>query len=277
MIDLHTHSTFSDGTMKPDQLLKYAEKRDVEVLALTDHDTVDGLDSFLEGDSPVERVCGVEISLAYEPGEFHMVGLFIDHKNPVLTAALNRLKDNRRERNEKLIELVGGLVGRQLSEKDITTENDGEIGRPHIAKFLVKNGAAKDMNDAFDRYLGKGGSLYVPKDRLDFHQASEIIHEAGGITVLAHPLTLEVEERYTGGFLKYLKGLGLDAVEVWCSETPEEKYEFFLNIAREHDLGVTGGSDFHGDNSLGIGLGTGRGDLNIPYSVFQDLKDKFGK
>lgn len=275
MVDLHTHSTFSDGTMTPEKLVKYAERRGVEVLALTDHDTVAGLDDFLSVQSAVERVPGIEISVAYYPGEFHLVGLFIDHRNEYLLKTLTKLRDSRRSRNDILIKRVGELVGRRLSENDFRNGNDGELGRPHIANFLIKAGLAVNMQDAFDRYIGTGGSLFIEKERLDFHQALNLVHEAGGAAVLAHPLTLEVEERYLNGFMKYLKGLGLDGMEVWCSDTPEEKFAMFERIAAEQELFMSGGSDFHGDNNLGIALGTGKGSVNIPYSVYAKLKERF--
>jgi len=277
MIDLHTHSTFSDGTMPPANLVRYAERRGVEVIALTDHDTVSGIDEFMAVNSTIERVTGVELSVSYEPGTFHMVGLFIDHKNEYLVDTLSKLNDARRRRNDKIISLVSTLVGKKLTQEDISDENSGELGRPHIAKYLYKIGYASSINDAFVKYLGKGMPYYIARETLDFHGSLDLIHEAGGAAFLAHPMTLDVQEKYYGGFLKYLKSIGLDGVEVWCSDTPEEKYETFLNYAKEYDLAVTGGSDFHGDNHLSVGLGVGKGDLNIPYKVYADLKARFGK
>ncbi|PLX71042.1 MAG: PHP domain-containing protein [Denitrovibrio sp.] len=274
MIDLHTHSTFSDGTMTPEQLVKYAEKKDIEVIALTDHDTIDGVESFLAVDSPVERVAGVEISVSYSPGTFHMVGLFIDHTNPFLLSVLEKMKKDRRVRNKRLLEMVGKLVGRTISEYDISLDNDGELGRPHIAKFLVKEGFAVNINDAFTKYLGENGEFFIEKERLDFHGGVQAIHEAGGVAILAHPLTLDVDEEKYSPFIKYLKSLGLDGIEVWCSDTPAEKFSMFETIAKEHDMLVSGGSDFHGDINLRVGLGTGKGSMNIPYSVYSELKKK---
>ena len=274
MIDLHTHSTFSDGTMTPEELVKYAEKRGVEVLALTDHDTVDGIDRFLSVESDVVRVPGVEISIGYSPGTFHLAGLFIDHKNPFLLKTLSDMQEARRVRNEELISMVSELVGRELTESDINTSREGELGRPHIAAFLVKEGYAQNINDAFEKYLGENGQFYIEKKRVDFHTGLEAIHKAGGIAVLAHPLTLLVDEDKYSPFIKYLKGLGLDGIEVWCSDTPEEKFAVFEAIAKEHDMAASGGSDFHGDINLRVGLGTGRGNMNIPRSVYEELKKR---
>jgi len=275
MIDLHTHSTFSDGTMTPEQLLGYAEKRKIEVLALTDHDTVDGLDRFMNADSGIVRVPGIELSVGYEPGTFHLAGLFIDYKNKTLLRRLEKLKTARQERNAKLIEKMSVLVGRSLSEKDISVAHEGELGRPHLAKFLIREGYASHMQDAFDKYLGTGSLLHVPKERLDFPAAIELIHEAGGAAILAHPMTLQVDIDKYSPFIKYLKTLGLDGLEVWCSDTPADRYEMFLDIAKEHGLSVSGGSDFHGDNNLSVALGTGRGDMQIPVSVYEELCSKY--
>lgn len=257
--------------------MRYAEKRGIKALALTDHDTVGGIESFLSVDTDIELVCGVEISISYDPGTFHLVGLFVDHNNPVLNRTLAELIDARRRRNERLMELVSDLVGRKVIVEDISPERDGELGRPHVADFLVKEGFADNMNDAFDKYLGTEGKLYLPKDRLEFAHACDVIHEAGGAAILAHPLTLRIEEKYYSPFVKYLKGMGLDGIEVWCSDTPQDKYNMFREMAEEHDMFVSGGSDYHGDNKLSVGLGTGKGDLNIPYSVYTNLKEAFSK
>jgi predicted metal-dependent phosphoesterase TrpH len=277
MIDLHTHSVFSDGTMTPEKLIRYAETRGIEALALTDHDTVDGIPDFLSVQTDIALVPGLEISIAYDPGTFHLLGLFVDHKNEYMLKTLSRLQDARKRRNEKIIRSVSELLGRNVTEADISDENEGELGRPHIAKFLMKQGAVSSMNEAFDKYLGKGMPMYVDKERLDFHAAVDIIHEAGGAAILAHPFSLKLDgEKYYRGFIKYLKTLGLDGVEVWCTDTPADQYDTVLDIARENDLVVSGGSDFHGDNKLSVALGTGKGDLNIPFAVYEELKMRFG-
>jgi len=275
MIDLHTHSTFSDGTMKPTKLVSHAESRGVEVLALTDHDTVDGLDEFFAAETSMELVAGVEISVAYEPGAFHLVGLFIDYKDKNLVAGLDRLKRLRRERNIKMCHILSEFMGYEVGLDDLSKFNDGELGRPHIAEFLVKNRKVRNMQEAFDLYLADGKPMCVKKERMEFAEAVELIHGAGGITVLAHPLTLRVEEKRYKPFIEYLKGLGLDAVEVFCSDTPEEKIPMFHEIARELDMGISGGSDYHGDNKLRIGIGRGPGYLETPVSVYHELKAKF--
>lgn len=273
MIDLHCHSTYSDGTFSPSKLLEYAEKRGVEVLALTDHDTVDGLHDFFSHETSVERVAGTELSIDYDSGTFHLVGLFLDYKEKRLNETLDFLKNARRTRNEKIVAAVSGLLGRKVTLEDVSDGNEGELGRPHIAKYLIKCKVVSTMQEAFDKYLAKGQPLYVDKARLGFDEAAEIIHGAGGIAVLAHPASLRLSDEELVPFLGDLKERGLDAIEVFCSEIKPDRWPFYHGIAEKLGLGVSGGSDFHGDNKLKIALGTGPDTLNTPYSVYQALKE----
>jgi predicted metal-dependent phosphoesterase TrpH len=273
MIDLHCHSTYSDGTFSPVKLLEYAEKRGVEVLALTDHDTVDGLPDFFSHESKVERVAGTELSIDYDKGTFHLVGLFLDYKNKELNETLDFLKTARRTRNEKILTSVSNLLGREVTLEDVSDGNEGELGRPHIAKFLIKCKVVSTMQEAFDKYLAKGKPLYADKARLGFDDAANIIHKAGGLAVLAHPVSLRIEDDAMESFLAEYKDRGLDAIEVFCSEVVPDRRPFYLALAEKLGLGVSGGSDFHGDNKLKIALGTGPETLNTPYSVYQALKE----
>lgn len=272
MIDLHCHSTYSDGTFKPKMLLEYAEKRGVEALALTDHDTVDGLPDFFSHETTVERVAGTELSIDYDKGTFHLVGLFLDYKEPKLNETLDFLKSARRARNEKIVKSVSKLFGREITLDDISDGNEGELGRPHIAKFLIKHKKVNTMQEAFDKYLAKGMPMYVDKARLSFEDAVKIIHGAGGIAVLAHPVSLKLSDEEMFVFLKEYKEKGLDAVEVFCSDIPLEKQPFFKEMAEKIGLGISAGSDFHGDNKLKISLGTGPETLNTPYEYYEKLK-----
>lgn len=277
MIDLHCHSTYSDGTFSPKMLLEYAYKRGVEVLALTDHDTVDGLDDFFSHETSVERVAGTELSIDYDKGTFHLVGLFMDYKDKKLKETLDFLKSARRARNEKIVSSLSGLFGREITLDDISDGNEGELGRPHIAKFLLKNRKVSSIQEAFDKYLAKGMPLYADKARLGFEEAAAVIHGAGGITVLAHPVSLKIEDGQIAGFLGEYKEKGLDAVEVFCSEIPLDKQPFYKSLAEGLGLGISAGSDFHGDNKLKIALGTGPDTLNTPYEYYEKLKVLAGR
>lgn len=271
MVDLHCHSTFSDGTFTPSKLLSHAKLTGVDVLALTDHDTVDGLDEFFAEDSDVERVAGTEISIDYDPGTFHLVGLFLDRFEPGLNKTLDYLKEERRKRNAVILRQVSNFMGFEVQEHDIAANNEGELGRPHIAKYLIKNRKVDNMQEAFDKYLGKGKPLYADKKRLGFDHAAEVIHGAGGITVLAHPVSLKLPDEEVMEFIRGLRDRGLDAIEVFCSEVSVERQPFYLDIAEKLELGISGGSDFHGDNKLKISMGTGPGHLNNPRYIYDNL------
>ncbi|MEF3254565.1 MAG: PHP domain-containing protein, partial [Deferribacterales bacterium] len=231
MIDLHCHSKFSDGTLSPQELINKAESIGLEILALTDHDTVDGVESFLNLNSAVKRIPGVEISIDYNEGTFHLVGLFIDHTNSTLSDTLTLLKDYRRERNNKIMKKLSELLQKDIKIEDISIDKYGELGRPHIARFLVKEGVASSIEDAFVKYLGKGKILYTDKKRLSLDESIQLIKKAGGITILAHPITLSENDRFNPTFFNKLKENGLDGIEVFCSLHDESISKKYLEIA----------------------------------------------
>lgn len=255
MIDLHTHSSFSDGTLTPYEIVKLAEKRNIYILALTDHDTVDGINDFLDVHTNVTKIPGVEISLENSGGTFHMIGLFIDHKNKNLSENLNNLKRFRKERNEKILQKLSNFFGEKIFEHDISSDNMGELGRPHIAKFLIKKGVVNSVQEAFDKFLAKGRPFYEKKSKLDTDKAIQLIHDAGGIAVIAHPITLNLETAKFMSFIKELKDMGVDGIEAICPLHNKNDCDFYLQIAKDFDLIVTGGSDFHGSNKDDVQLG----------------------
>lgn len=256
MIDLHMHSIYSDGTWSPEQLVHHADDIDLKAMALTDHDTVDGLPAFMAIDSAVLKIPGVEISIDYDQGTFHMLGLFIDYQNKALADAMQTLQQYRRDRNKLLIEGISNLIGEPVTEADITENNKGELGRPHMAKFLIKKGAATDINDAFDRYLGKGQALYQPKKRFSVQKALKLIHGAGGISVLAHPNTLNLGIHELINMIRTLKEQGLSGIEAYYHHYTNEDVNYYKGLAQQFDLLTSAGSDFHGipghPNSIGV-------------------------
>jgi predicted metal-dependent phosphoesterase TrpH len=274
MIDLHCHSVFSDGTKTPEEIIRLAEAKRLRAVALTDHDTVAGLPDFMSVKTNIERIAGTEISVEFSPGTMHMVGLFIDYKNSFLCGRLDELIEARKMRNESMLLAAGGLVGRKLTEIDVSSSNKGELGRPHIAKFLIKEGVVSDMNEAFDKYLGKGKPLYRDKRRFSFEESVEMIHSAGGIAVLAHPASLKLEREEYKPFVKSLIEKGLDALEVYCSYHDDADTEFFGGLAKELDVPISAGSDFHGDNKVGVSLGRWKGGLQNPENILYLLKKK---
>ncbi|ADR18750.1 PHP domain-containing protein [Calditerrivibrio nitroreducens] len=271
MVDLHCHSRYSDGSLTIEEILKLAEKSDIDVLAITDHDTVDGIEHFVNTDSNVQKVAGVEISVDWDKGTFHLVGLFIDHKNTKLRETLDKLKHFRRERNINLIKNLSELLGREVKLEEISDENYGELGRPHIAKFMVKEGVVKSIDEAFEKYLAKGKPLYVPKSRLSLEESISLINSAGGVSVIAHPITIITED--LDSFFTKMKDIGVDAVEAYCSLHSENDAKKYLSIAERYGFLVSMGSDFHGDNKKEVFLGKHGCNKEDAYRYYNKLKE----
>jgi predicted metal-dependent phosphoesterase TrpH len=275
LIDLHTHSSASDGSLAPGEVVTHAVQKGAAAIALTDHDTVAGLPEALRvaEASHFELVPGLEISAAYTGGGMHILGYFIDHADPFLQQELEHLQQARRERNPKIIVRLREL-GIPITYDQVLALSGGQIGRPHIAQAMLQIGAVQTLDEAFKHYLTKGAPAYVEKFRFPPARAISLIRRAGGIPVLAHPFTLNCT---TGEqlirLLRELKEQGLQGLECLYSEhTPEQTREY-LTLAEKLDLLVTGGSDFHGRNKEGVEVLTGYGALRIPYDRLQSLKD----
>jgi predicted metal-dependent phosphoesterase TrpH len=271
MVDLHCHSRYSDGSLTIEEILKLAEKNSIDVLSITDHDTVDGIDHFINTDSNVQKVAGVEISVDWEKGTFHLVGLFIDHKNAKLIETLDKLKNYRRKRNINLIKNLSELLGREIKLEEISDENYGELGRPHIAKFMVKEGLVKSIDEAFEKYLAKGKPLYVPKSRLSLEESISLINSAGGISIIAHPITIITDDM--DRFFSKMKDMGIDALEVYCSLHSENDAKKYLSISERYGFLVSMGSDFHGENKKDVFLGKHGCNNEDAYKYYKKLKE----
>ena len=274
-IDLHTHTTASDGSFTPSQLVHHAKEKGLRALAVTDHDTIDGNKEALDAGvrEGLEVVPGIEISVDYSPGSMHMLGYFIDTESQRLQEKLALLQDSRSDRNPKIIEKLNALGLDITYDEVVQTSGGGQVGRPHIAQVLLKKGYTNTIQEAFDKYLGKGAPAYFDKFRLNAEDAIAMITDAGGVPVLAHPFTLkctnqgELEE-----LIKHLTGHGLQGIEVYYTEHNEKQISRYRLLAERNNLLLTGGSDFHGANMAGVELGTGRGSLQIPYILFENLK-----
>lgn len=275
MIDLHCHSTASDGSYSPNELLKMAEDLGISHLALTDHDTTDGLEQFFKDKSTVNRIPGIEISVYFEKGELHLVGLFVDRSNSELAIMEKEIKHYRKERNEKMLKSLSKLLKKNVTINDLTSNPEGQLGRPHVAKYLVKNGIAATINDAFEQYLKDGGPLAVKKQHVPVSRAINVIKKSGGLAILAHPSTLKQTDENLEKLILEYKNLGLDGVEAFSSHSPDEKKEVYVDIASRNGLIVSCGSDFHGANgkvaSLGADLGTFSDDY-ILKPLYERLK-----
>jgi predicted metal-dependent phosphoesterase TrpH len=275
-IDLHTHSTASDGTLSPSALVGYARSKGLDALAITDHDTVEGLaEAAAEAArTGFELVPGVEISAEYPQGTLHILGYYIDFTKRSLLNDLSILQDARANRNPRIVRRMQEL-GLDITYEEIEEEaGSGLVGRPHFAQVLVKKGYVRDPQQAFDRYLKKGAPAYEEKFRFPVKDAIRMITQAGGIPVLGHPVTLNCSNLQLEVEIKAWKELGLQGIEVYYSEHDQIQTRLYEELARRYDLVSTGGSDFHGNMIKGVEIGSGRGNLNIPYAVLDGLKKK---
>ena len=278
-IDLHIHSTASDGTLTPQEIIFQAIKLGLKAIAITDHDTLAGSKQALDAGIPptLEFLTGVEISAAPPPfyagsGSFHLLGYSIRLDDPALNHALTELQQARKNRNPAIIARLNDQgIGIALDEVQREAGN-GQLGRPHIGQALVRKGVVKSINEAFDRYLGTNGSAYVDKFRIECNHAIRLILDAGGIPVLAHPglLNCKTDDQFNK-LIAGLKEMGIQGVEVFYSEHTQEQTRLFTDLAQYHDLVMTGGTDFHGAIQPEIALGTGKGDLFVSYEVFEKL------
>ncbi len=273
-IDLHTHSTASDGTLDPEELIYLAKKEGLKALALTDHDTIQSLPKayFIALEEGLEFLCGVEISVKFDgPGHFHLLGYFLTPELKNLEGTLKELQRARERRNLLMIEKLRAL-GIEITLEELKRITSGEIGRPHFARLLVEKGVVESLEKAFERYLKKGAPAYVPKALLSPEEAISQVLKSKGVPVLAHPITLKLNFEELSKYLRYLKELGLKGIEVYYTDHSSDFTKFLLEKAKALDLIVTGGSDFHGMNKPGIKLGRGFGNLRVPYECFLVLK-----
>lgn len=274
LIDLHTHSMASDGSMSPAELVRHAHEKGLSALALTDHDTVDGVHEALEEGERlgVEVVPGIEISVDYKP-EMHILGYFPKlYAYNSIRKELEVIRQGREARNLKIISRLNGL-GIDITTEEIKREALGDItGRPHIARVLVNRGFVKSIDDAFDKYLGREGLAYFKRFELKPEEGIQAIRRAGGLPVLAHPVFLRKTYDEMDKLLGELKGFGLAGIEALYSDHTREDTGNFLRLAIKHELIVTGGSDFHGSFKPGMELGTGRGGLEVPYELLENLR-----
>jgi 3',5'-nucleoside bisphosphate phosphatase len=278
-IDLHIHTTASDGSLTPAEILSLACELRLGAIAITDHDTIQGSREALQIGIPsdIDFVTGVEISAAYPPflsgsGSFHILAYAFRVDDSQLSRALDTLRQARLDRNPKIVARLRDL-GLAVSIDDIRKEaGDVQIGRPHIAQVLIKKGYARSIDEAFDKFLGNGRPAYVDKYRIRCAQAIELIVHAGGIPVLAHPGLLNIEdEHHFEQLIRNLMDIGLQGLEVYYPEHRPDQIQQYRKLAKRYRLLVTGGTDFHGDLTPQIKLGSGKGQLHVPYALYEDL------
>jgi len=280
MIDLHIHTTASDGTLSPAALVALAKEKKLEAIAVTDHDTVDGVAEALAAGAAagLEVVPGIEISAEHTGGTLHILGYYIDCADSRFLANIAVLQKARADRNPTIIKKLQQL-GMRIELDDVIAEaGNGQVGRPHFAQALLKKGYVKTTREAFDRYLAKGAAAYCDKFRFPPDEAIAHIKSAGGIPVLGHPSSLNCPSiAELEALLATMVDWGIMGIEVYYSDHNGEQTNLYTELARKHNLLTTGGSDFHGQAIKGVCLGSGRGNLNIPYACLAAMKKRCGK
>ena len=272
-IDLHVHTATSDGTYRPAEIVSLAAGLGLSAVAITDHDTAAGYREAAEAGVRfgLEVVPGIEISTTYF-GAVHILGYFIDIHAPAMREALDWIAREWEERNRRLTEMFVA-DGIDMTMEALEAEYPGSvIGRPHMAEFLMRRGYTRSVKESFDKYLGEDRKYFLPKRRPSFARAVEVILASGGVPVLAHPLQYRYPQNEVIEMIEYARACGIRALECYYSEHSPEDQAWLLSRAEHYGLGVSGGSDFHGTRKTHIALGTGMGDLAVPYSVLENLK-----
>ncbi len=275
MIDLHIHSTCSDGTDSPDEIVDIAMKTGLHAIALTDHDTLAGLQNFETAakENNLNGVPGIELSTYMYASEVHILGLFIEYDSSDLIEITEKMHQWRIERSEAIMGKLRRL-GYDISMKTLLDNNviDASIGRPHIAAYMVKKGYFDSIQSVFTELIGNGKSCYVPRKYIPYDECIRRIRLAGGIAVWAHPYNQKRTTRDIRRFCKKMASHGLNALECYYSAFSNQQTDTLLKIANENHLLVTGGSDYHGTHKPDIKMGTGTGYLNVPDELFTNLK-----
>jgi predicted metal-dependent phosphoesterase TrpH len=276
VIDLHTHSTISDGTDPPAAVVALAAEARVRALALTDHDTFDHLPAARAAAerSGVELVPGCEISCELDgraPGTMHLLVYFVDESPGPLRDRMGALQAGRTDRNHQIVAALRDHGIEITIDEILAQAGPGSVGRPHIARVLVRNGHAASIDDAFDRWLAKGRPAYFERTRLRPDESIDLAHASGGVAVLAHPGSLELAPDALDKFVGELAAGGLDGIECEYGRYPPEQRRAYAELAGRHDLAVTGGSDYHGDHKPDLRVGVGRGDLAVPDELLDAL------
>lgn len=271
-IDLHVHTTASDGTTAPAKVAELAKSAGLSAIAITDHDTISGCSEAMEAGKAlgIEVVPGIEISTKYGVS-VHILGYYVNLHSDKLNPVLEWVVNDRDERNLKMTKLM------QEDGIDVDYEQMKErfgevVGRPHFARILVEQGRAESIKDAFDKFVDKGKKYWLPRQFLSIERSVEIITEAGGIPVIAHPFQYKKNDEELRELISHCKDHGLLGLECRYSGYSYDQEEYLEALAEEYDLFMTGGSDYHGNNKPDIKLGSGKGRLSVPYEFLSELK-----
>lgn len=275
MIDLHTHTDESDGTLSPDQLVAEAARTGLEALAITDHDTFAGFDRARAPAAAqhLELLCGIELSTKFRGQSVHLLAYFLrESPSAGFCDWVASLQDGRRRRNQELVEKLCS-AGMPITMDEVARRGRKLVARPHFAAVMMEKGYAQSIDEAFDKFLDEDGSCFVPRDEPAFHDAVSRIRAGGGIPVLPHPNRIRADAPQLEQFVEEMTCAGLAGIEVYHSDHTPAQRELYASLARQFHLKISGGSDFHGAAKPRVALGTGiETNLNIPYEILNQLR-----
>jgi predicted metal-dependent phosphoesterase TrpH len=273
-VDLHVHSNASDGTFTPSEVVALAVEKGLAAIALTDHDTIDGLSEAQAAAAglPIEIIPGIELSCVYQGEEIHILGIYVDPTDRNFISETDALKEIRKKRNEEMIRRFQN-AGISITLDEVMAGNpDTVITRAHFARVLLEKGYVKNMDQAFKKYLDYSGPYCPRKEKITPEHAMKILTDCKASPVLAHPYQYHLGDKKTEELVRYLKDLGLHGLEVYHSSNNQYESGKLRKLTRQYDLFPTGGSDFHGSNKPDIGIGVGRGGLRVTALLLDDIK-----
>jgi predicted metal-dependent phosphoesterase TrpH len=279
VVDLHIHSTFSDGVHTPEEIVDLAKSQGLVAIAITDHDTAAGTDEAVcrASEIGIEVINGIEVSSWHVDTSMHILGYCFRHDDKQFSGRLQLLQDGRESRNIRIIKNLNKL-GIRVDLRELQQYSlYGQTGRPHIARLLVDKGVTKTIDLAFKHYLRRGAAAYAERFRFSAHDAIDMIREAGGIAVLAHPASLDPTLRSIPSLLKDLAKVGLRGVEVYYPSHSPKTVKALLRMAAEIGLFITGGSDFHGTERSGYNSNEWLHRTHVPYNIVAAIKKKSGE
>lgn len=274
IIDLHAHTTESDGSFTPEELILEAKRKGLSAIAITDHDTFAGIDKAapIAAMHDIELIPGIEFSTDYNGKEVHVLGLYIDTNHPLLNEKLKEFREGRDNRNVLIVENLQ-KEGFDITMDALKAENpDCVITRANIARFLYEHSMIPSIQTAFEKYIGDNCKCFVNRFKITPMDAVRLIKEAGGTAILAHPLLYHMSTPVLQKMVDDMKKAGLDGIEaVYCTYSASEEREM-KEFAQKNQLLISGGSDFHGSTKPKLELATGYGKLYIPYSILEEIK-----
>lgn len=271
--DLHIHTIYSDGSYTPEEIVDKAKKAGFKTIAISDHDSLEGIKPAVKyaEDKELEVIPAIEFSTFRGKAEIHILGYFIDYEDKTLKEKVRKIYDSRKKRAQKMVKLLNQENVDITFDEVRNVAGDDYIGRPHIAKLMVQKGYINEMGEAFtENYIGNGGRAYVKKYKISPIEAIKLIQNSGGIPVLAHPIFINHGEPLREEDIKEMKANGLIGLEVYHSKHNKDNEKYYKSIAEKLNLLITGGSDFHGENSPGVKLG----DIRLDSNYVKMLKEK---